>query len=547
MEEEGIFYFFEHKDGQHTMVVANTPQSHRDCPGKSTIPFFVNVGTDDDFVGAINTFLSDYQLQTGKVTMWDHNFQLPTNKLDLETPSRFVYGDSQKLEVYEYPGGYSRKYDGFDKGGGEQGGELNKVFNDRQSTIKNAMEALDARVTKANGRSDCCSITAGYKFTLSDHPNSKLNGQYAITTAEHNAQQSPSYVSDEESNEPYTNNFTCIAYGAGQPTFKPLRETPKPIVRGSQTAYVVGPAGEEIFTDKYGRVKVQFHWDRHGQADSGSSCWVRVAQTWAGNKWGAVFIPRIGMEVVVSFLEGDPDQPIITGCVYNAGTMPPYTLPDEKTKSTLKSNSTKGGGGFNEFRIEDKKGSEQIFIHAEKNQDNRVKNDSLEWVGRDRHLIIKNDQYEKVEKDKHLHVQGDHNEKVDSNMSLKVGTNLDQKVGSNYALDAGMSIHIKAGMSAVIEAGASLTMKVGGNFVNIGPSGVTISGTMVLINSGGAAGSGAGCSPETPKDPKEADKAEPGTATARVERRAPPPVTNFGPLAQMLVAAAQNATPFCNL
>ena len=240
-------------------------------------------------------------------------------------------------------------------------------------------------------------------------------------------------MSDEEANDPYTNDFTCILYGAGRPSFRPLRKTPKPIVRGSQTAYVVGPSGEEIFTDKYGRVKVQFHWDRDGKADAGSSCWVRVAQPWAGNKWGSVFIPRIGMEVVVSFLEGDPDQPIITGCVYNAGAMPPYTLPDEKTKSTLKSNSSKGGGGFNEFRIEDKKGSEQIFIHAEKNEDIRVKNDCMELIQHDRHLIIENDQFEKVKKDKHLQVTGDHNEKIGGTMSLTVGSDLQEKVSMNYA------------------------------------------------------------------------------------------------------------------
>jgi type VI secretion system secreted protein VgrG len=562
MEEEGIYYYFEHSGGAHQMIIADTPQSHRDCPGKSTIPFFVNVGDADAFIGSVSSFLSDYKLQTGKVTLWDYNFQLPTNRLDLEQPSRFSFGDSQKLEKYDYPGGYARKYDGIDKGGGEQAGELNKVFNDRQSSVKKMMESLDSQVTTATGNSDCCSITAGYRFTLSQHPNSDVNKQYTIVTATHEAEQNPSYVSNEGATDPYTNSFTCIAHGAGQPGFRPLHKTPRPTVQGSQTAVVVGPGGEEIYTDKYGRVKVQFNWDRDGKVNESSSCWVRVAQTWAGNKWGTMFIPRIGMEVLVHFLEGDPDQPIITGCVYNPQTMPPYTLPDEKTKSTIKSNSSKGGGGFNEFRFEDKKGSEQIFIHAEKNKDIRVKNDCMETIMHDRHLIIENDQYEKVKKDKHLQIEHDHIEKIGGTMSLKVGTDLQQKVGNNYAVDAGMGVHIKAGMSAVIEAGTSVTMKVGGNFVSVGPSGVTISGTMVMINSGGAGGSGAGCSPDTPKDPKEADNAQAGQNTSIKSPPPPPNPNNFASLsssggstakqnsnsmASMLSQSAQNGTPFCEI
>jgi len=576
MEEEGIFYFFEHSGGKHKLVVADTPQSHRDCPGKSTIPFFVNVDGQggDTFIGSVNTFLSDYKLQAGKVTLWDHNFQLPTNRLDLEQPSRFSYGDSQKLEIYDYPGGYARKYDGIDKGGGEQSSELNKVFNDRQRTVKTMMDAFDVEVTTATAHSDCCSITAGYRFDLVQHPNSSDNKQYVILTATHESEQNPSYVSNESSVQPYTNSFTCIPTGAGQPPFRPMRKTSRPVIQGSQTAVVVGPAGEEIFTDKYGRVKVQFNWDREGKVDEGSSCWVRVAQSWAGNKWGTMFIPRVGMEVLVHFLEGDPDQPIVTGCVYNPQTMPPYTLPDEKTKSTMKSNSSKGGNGFNEFRFEDKKGSEQIFIHAEKNEDIRVKNDAMEYIGNDRHLIVANDQYEKVIKDKHLHVQGDHKEKIDGKMSITVGTDLHEKVGSNFAVDAGMGVHIKAGVSAVIEAGVSVTMKVGGNFINISPAGVTISGTMVLINSGGAAGSGSGSNPESPRDPKEADNAEAGQRT-QIKRPPPPPnpfsigalaarsmpgqaggsggtIGEIGAavasaMAQTLSSAAKSAAPFCEI
>ncbi len=548
MEEEGICYYFEHRDGKHKMIVANTPQSHPDCPSKARIPYFIDVTRQaEDFVTSVNSWRTDFHLQTGKVTLWDHNFQLPTNKLDEVQQSVFSVSDNQKLELYDYPGGYARKYDGIDKGGGEQSGELNNVFNDRQSTVKTMMESLDAQYKVISGASDCSAMTAGYRFELFNHPNSANDGQYVITSVTHESEQNPSYVSDDNVEESYTNSFTCIAHGSGAPPFRPLRKTPKPSVQGSQTAFVVGPGGEEIFTDKYGRVKVQFNWDRDGQVNEASSCWVRVAQAWAGNKWGTMFIPRIGMEVIVHFLEGDPDQPIITGCVYNPQTMPPYTLPDEKTKSTIKSNSSKGGGGFNEFRFEDKKGSEQIFIHAEKNQDIRVKNDVMETILHDRHLIVENDQYEKVKKDKHLKVMGDHNEKVDGSISINAGVDFEEKAGTKFAVDAGTEIHLKSGTSMTLETGTSLTLKVGGNFININAGGIFIKGTMVMINSGGAAGSGSGSSPEAPKEPKEADRAEPG-ARVSLSPKAPPPKPQFqSPAALVLTQAANNGATFCEI
>ena len=314
--------------------------------------------------------------------------------------------------------------------------------------------------------------------------------------------------------------------------FRSARITPKPIISGPQTATVVGKSGEEIWTDEYGRVKVQFHWDRYGEKNENSSCWIRVAQAWAGKQWGAIYIPRIGQEVIAEFLEGDPDRPIITGRVYNADAMPPYDLPGEKTKSTLKSSSSKGGDGFNEFRFEDKKGEEQIFIHGERNQDVRIKNDSYEWIGNDRHLIVKKDRFEKIEKnahlkveedqreqvdgDKHQKVQGDHNQKVQGTLSVAVDRDIQEKAGMKHALNAGMEIHLKAGMNVVIEAGVRLTLKVGGNFIDISPAGLFLKGTMVMINSGGAAGSGSGASPDSPQSPedaKEADNAEAGEVT----------------------------------
>jgi len=547
MEEEGIYYYFEHTEDTHRLILANTDASHRDCPNKHKVPYWTETTDLEEWVGKIQSFRLDSKLRTGKFTLRDYNFQLPKNMLEVSQLSRYNVGGNQNLEVYDFPGGYAKRFDGMDSGGGEQSGNLQKVFDDRTRTVGIRQQEIDCTYKYNFGNSDCCSLTAGYRFNLSGHPDADNNRNHILVSTKIEVTQSPVYTTGEPAGTAYNVDFICIPQGDGQAHFRPPRLTPKPIVYGSQTAIVVGPAGEEIFTDKYGRVKVQFHWDREGKADASSSCWLRVIQNWAGKKWGTMFIPRIGMEVLVDFLEGDPDQPIISGCVYNPDTMPPYTLPDEKTKSTIKSNSSPGGGGFNEFRIEDKKGSEQIFIHAEKNEDIRVKNDCMETIGNDRHLVVANDQLELVKSDKHLHVKGDHNEKVDGTMSLKVGSDLQEKVGSNYALDAGSAVHIKAGMTAVIEAGVQLTLKVGGNFVDIGPAGVTIVGTMVMINSGGAAGSGAGSSPEAPKEAKEADTANPGEKVAPAKAAAPAKAIDFGPMAKTMKGAAKSGTPFCDI
>ena len=543
MEEEGICYYFEFSSDSETMVIADNFQPPQDCPNKHELGFHDEELTDEIYETAVKSWFVDYRLQTGKVTYWDHNFQLPKKRLEVTQASRFdIYGNN-KLEVYNYPAGYSRKYDGISKDGGEQASDLQNIFEDNRTTAKNRAEALDAGYRICRGVSDCSSLTAGHRFYLKNHPNSEYNGQYILTSVSHKVDQSPKYYNDEAQHQDYSNSFTCIAHGSGNPIFRPLLETPKPIIYGSQTAVIVGPPGEEIFTDKYGRVKVQFHWDRFGQANSDSSCWVRVAQTWAGNKWGAMFIPRIGMEVVVNFLEGDPDQPLITGCVFNADNMPPYTLPDEKTKSTLKSNSSKGGGGFNEFRIEDKKGEEQIFLHGEKDLDIRIKNDAKELIQNDRHLIVQNSQFEEVKTDKHLKVVGNHNEEIGSAMSLKVGSDYQIKTGPKFAVDASSEIHLKSGMSLTLETGTNLTLKVGSNFININSGGIFIKGTMVMLNSGGAAGSGGGSNPTSPTAPKEAVNAEAGSATSTMTKPPPTTPTSYSPKAAAMKEAAKKGTP----
>lgn len=514
LEDEGIHYFFEHSNGKHKMILADASQANLPCPDQKMASYQIRVIPDieEDYITALD---KSQEIRPGKYALNDFNFQIPNTSLTVDLPGKYKLGPGER-EVYDYPGEYQKKSEG-------------------EAYARIRMEEEECQVTTIVGASNCRAFATGYRFTLNNHYRQDMNGkEFVLTSMNHHASQSVQAGGEFQ----YGNRFNCIP--ADVP-FRPPRFTPKPVVHGSQTAMVVGPPGEEIHVDEFGRVKVQFHWDREGKKDDKSSCWIRVSQLWAGANWGAMFIPRIGQEVLVDFLEGDPDNPIVTGRVYNGLNKPPYPLPSEKTKSAIKTNSTPGGGGFNEIRFEDKKGQEQLFIHAERQQDNRVKSDSLEWIGNERHLIVTKDQLEQVGGDKHLTVTGDQSEKVDGTASLTVGQELQQKVGTRHAIQAGQEIHLKAGMKVVIESGIQISLKVGGNFIDIGPAGVTIKGTMVMVNSGGSAGSGSGASPEVAKLPKEADKAEAGKSVQ------PPPKPNaLGPQATALKEAAESGAPFCD-
>jgi type VI secretion system secreted protein VgrG len=309
---------------------------------------------------------------------------------------------------------------------------------------------------------------------------------------------------------------------------------------------VVGPAGEEIFPDKYGRVKVQFHWDRDGKGDLASSCWLRVAQSIGGKQWGSIFIPRIGQEVIVAFQEGDADQPLVVGSVYNAEEMPPYELPSEKTKTVLfKSNSSPGGQGFNEIRIEDKKGHEQIFVHGERDLDVRIKNDRREWIGNDRHLVVKRDKVEEIERDEHIVIKRDLAEKIErdhhldidgkqaikitGSQSLSVQQDVAEEFKMNHSEQVTLNYYLKA-MNIVIEGMMGITLKVGGNFITINPGGIQIVGMpAVMINSGGAPLVGVPAMlvpPMAAKVAEIADNADPGSTdgTYKAQRAAMSPL-----------------------
>ncbi|MBN2592656.1 MAG: type VI secretion system tip protein VgrG [Sedimentisphaerales bacterium] len=521
MEQEGIYYFFKHENGKHSLVLADSASAHQPYPDYDQIKYRPH-GSQVDNDKCISDWIVETCVQPGSYALKDFDFK--NTKKDLQSRANLIQQHAAAdFEIYDYPGEYTESPDG-------------------DEYAKKRIEEMHTQYEVATADSEARGISAGCTFNFIEHPRDDQNKQYLITSASYNIDAGDFYSQEKGGACAYSCSFAAI--DATQ-QFRSMRITPKPSIPGPQTAMVVGPSGEEVHTDEYGRVKVQFHWDRHGKADENSSCWIRVAQVWAGKKWGAMYIPRIGQEVIVEFLEGDPDQPIITGRVYNAQAMPPYDLPTNKTMSTLKSDSSKGSGGFNEIRFEDKKGDEQIFIHAEKNEDIRVKNDCLEWIGNERHLIVKKDQLEQVDGDKHLTVKGDQNEKINGTISVEAGMDMQQKVGMKHALDAGMEIHLKGGMKVIVEAGMQLTLKGAGGFVDIGPAGVTIQGNLVNINSGGAAGAGSGCSPDAAKAPKEADKADPGEKLEPAKPPKPPTPVTFSPQATTMQQAAKDGTPFC--
>jgi type VI secretion system secreted protein VgrG len=416
MEEEGIFYFFKHVDGAHTLILGDEPAAHPALPGRP-IPFKPTQGGAQP-EDAIYGWQKEQTLTAGKVVLWDHTFEMPGRNHAATAPihattavgavtHKLAVGGNDAFELYDYPGGYAKRFDGVDPGGGERAADLQKIARDNDRTVKLRMQAEEAGAVATEGASTCRQLMAGHKFTVAGHPNA--DGTYVVMELEHEASAGDVAMSGSSEGFEYKNRFVCIP--ASVPA-RPPRSTPRPLVTGCQTATVVGPRGEEIYVDKYGRVKVQFHWDREGQRDANSSCWVRVATPWAGKMWGAVHLPRIGQEVVVDFLEGDPDRPIILGSVYNAEQMPPYALPENRTQSGVKSRSSPQGTDemFNELRFEDKKGEEHIFLQAQKDLKVLVENDETRDVLHDRTTTITNHdtRFVKEGDDQHTIEKGDH-------------------------------------------------------------------------------------------------------------------------------------------
>ncbi|MDG1872265.1 MAG: type VI secretion system tip protein TssI/VgrG [Mariniblastus sp.] len=520
MEQYGAYFYFEHSDGDHKLIITTQPTTSECDEKKAEIR--PNEGH------CIRSWLHSFEFVSGKFEHADYNFETPLDDLKSNSPKiEQLVPDATTYEIYDYPGEFPKQSIG-------------------ETEARIRQEAEEIQHSRVNGSSGYKTYSPGHKFELTFHPEDDSQselGEYMLTYVQHFS--SEPYL-DSRGAE-YTNSFACVPAAV---RYRPPRTTPKPIISGVQTAVVTGPAGEEIYTDKYGRIKVCFHWDREtketreGQGEN-CSCWVRVAQAMAGRKYGFMSLPRINQEVVIEFLEGDPDRPLCVGSVYNEDQLPHYNPEEHKTRTYFKTNSSPGGDGFNELFFEDKADQERIFLHAERDFDRRVKNHSTEHIGGNMHLIVgrdgadeggeveidvekklmrsvgpdgieftnEGDEKKRTRGTQHLTVDGDWNA-VANNISEEAKMDLHSKSGMGYAIEAGMNMHVKAGMALVIESGMQLTLKVGGNSVVIDPAGVsitssalvTINGSMVNINSGpgSPAGSGSGCSPQAPAGPENA-------------------------------------------
>lgn len=464
LEEEGIYYYFSHESGRHRMVLADRPSGWYDSPD-SEVEFRPNA----DVVRHVSEWTSRHEFRTGRWTQRDWNFEKPGAPLESSTNTKLSLGSFKKYEIYDYPGRFATKADG-----------------DALSLAR--IQAHEAEHHVVEGAGDCSGFSPGARFKLIRHDVAQESGgTYVVTSVRHSAID-PTHSAGEGDTPEYRNRFSCVKSDIA---WSPPSVTPKPVVRGPQTAIVVGPAGEEIHTDKYGRVKVQFHWDREGKKDEKSSCWVRVAQSWAGKQWGSIFLPRIGMEVVVDFLEGDPDRPLITGAVYNADNMPPYGLPANKTQSGLKTRSSTGGGAadYNELRFEDKKGSEQVYVHAQKDFERMVENDDTLEVGNDQTNKIVNNRTETIEKgDEELTIkQGNRKETIslgNDELTIKTGNRKVKVSLGSSALEAMQKIKLKVGQSSIVLDQAGVTIK--GMMVKVeGSVMTTVEGKAMLTLKGG--------------------------------------------------------------
>lgn len=506
LEEFGISFFFEHEQGQHKLILVDNNSKYDPAPGESR-SYIPLSGQDRRTEECFNHWIPERRFTSGRATLRDYNFKTPKAQMEAVFAGTGSYEHADQ-EIYDYPGRYEKQPDG-------------------RSVSSLRLQAEEAQDRRCLATGNCVTIFPGSTVNLNGHPISGYDKEYVVLRSQHTfvsqSYRSGGAATGEDS---YEGQYELLS---SEIPFRPAAITRKPLVHGPQTAFVVGADGEEIDCDEYGRILVRFHWDRNN--DQSMRC--RVAQTWASRRWGGMIIPRIGMEVVVEFLEGDPDRPLVTGCVYNGDSMPPYTLPQFKTRSTLMSDSHKGTG-FNEFRFEDERDEEEVFLHAQKylnaivldnetwkiggNRDVNITKSASQSIGGDKDMTVSGSHREVVDKERHVTIGASHYSKIGGaehvqiadDQILEVGGAMHASSGGDMRIEAGGKGHTKiasnyfldAGKQIVIEAGLSICLKVGGNFISITPAGIQIEGTMVRVNCGGSPSSGSPVSRKKPERPK---------------------------------------------
>ncbi len=492
LEQEGIYYYFRHERDKHVMVLCDSISAHDPFPGYEVVPYHPSGRTTLE--EHIHHWRVERHVQPGRVELNDFNPLAPRADLRANRPHPRDHAHADH-EIYDYPGEYQNKNDG-------------------EQYARVRIEELQASHVRMHGVGDVGGIAPGHLFELIKHARDDQNQEYLVLRADYELR-SQDFESGGDGSPDEGYFQVDFSVQPSREAYRPPRITPKPVVQGPQTAIVTGPAGEEIYPDEYGRVKVQFHWDRRGGRNENSSCWIRVSQLWAGKQWGAMHIPRIGQEVIVDFLEADPDRPIIIGRVYNADNMPPYALPENKTQSGVKSRSSKGGNGetCNELRFEDKMGEELITLHAEKDQSIEVENNERHWVGNDRSKVvghdemieikhdrattIRNDEFLSIEgkrqsviyRDDSLAVVGDREEEIGGRWKVTVKQDHDANITGGCKISAGTTFEVSAGASAKLSAPAidlqamgKITLSVGASSITLTPAMISISAPLVKIN-----------------------------------------------------------------
>jgi type VI secretion system secreted protein VgrG len=528
LEEEGIFWFFRHAAGQHELVLADHAGAFEPAEGFASVSFLEG-GPDPQAPAALHEWRMRHEIQTGKFVLNDYNMLTPGTALKSD-PAAGTRGHAQaEHESYDYPALV-----------------LDKAAADARAAVR--LDEANSRFARFHAEGNTPGVAVGAKLTLANHPRDDQNADYVVLRTQIELSQG-----GFESGAAQTMlAVRCELQPHAEPV-RPQRIARKPAVQGPQTAVVVGGGNPgSIETDEHARVKVQFHWDRLGQKNAESSCWIRVASPWAGNGWGSIQIPRVGQEVVVDFLEGDPDQPLITGRVHNAEQKPPYELPANASVSTIKSRSMEQGAAdkFNELRFDDKDGAEYLLMQSQKDKFEFVEETVKTLIGKFEHRTVVDNSFEHIKGERHEHVVKDAFRKVDKSQHLDVGEKLLVKTGDvfsvkatkdltmasdatislksakdmhiksgpNMGLEAQSNVYIK-GMAVVIEGTTQVSLKVGGSFIDVGPSGIAIKGPIVQINTGGAAGSGTAPSPVATTDPTAATDAEEPTDPLNAKHR----------------------------
>jgi type VI secretion system secreted protein VgrG len=487
MEAEGIYYYYEHNDDfSHTLVLADRPEVHKPCPKQSEFRYEPDIGLGD-LEDTISVWKTEVEFLSGSWTFRDYSLEMPRNRLEVTLPGLHASPVNKHLDVFHYPGEYTKKFN-------DPGKRVADVRPEGEKLLRNAIENVEKNQTVLEGASFSRAMAVGCTFKVLGGTALQIKGEYLLASIRHSALQHSSYVPGQQrAGEGYSNQFTCIP---SKVQFRPARITPKPIVCGPQTAFVIDEnpePSEEIWPDQYGRVRVRFPWDLEAQY----ACWIRVVQQWAGKGWGYQWIPRVGDEVMVAFLHGDPDCPIIVGSVYNHDNMPMFTLPDHKTQSGIKTRSSPKGGSenYNLFRFEDKKGHEDVLLHAERTMHNSVEASQFITVGNNRNITTGG-----VDKDGNK--AGDVKEKVFGNHNLHVLTDSRTHIeGEHSAIIDKVSLSIYSdgryvnvskdeyvyAQNIILEAEQSITLMVGGNYIVINSSGITAVGMpMIGLNPMGA-------------------------------------------------------------